>query len=177
MSRNVQRLFAAAAVLVFTLVSAPQFAQAESPIGRSEKIGVGVGAGPLISGVSGKFYLDQRNTIQALLGTTFYGGFGIEGNFVHEIQLTSFSGGRLDFHVGGGLAFRTFNYYAGFYYGGSFTMFGPNGVIGLGLKLKDVPLEFATEWHPGLYFGSGYWASPYSGFYYRGGAFYARWYF
>jgi hypothetical protein len=146
---------------------------AGTAIGSSKKIGVGLGGGTLVNGVSGKFYLSESSAIKALAGLTF-NGFGGEVHYmIKELQLSKFGFGRLDLGLGVGAAFRTFNYSWG-----NYMTVGPNANIGFQLKFNQVPLEITASWRPGYYFAlSSFSGRTVGGLGLGGGGGAIRWYF
>lgn len=176
------RLFAAAlVVLSLGALSVPTFAAdynsgvtAATPLTRHGRFGIGLGGGTLTSGVTGKLYLDDRNAIQAVVGT--YGGyfannygFSVGADYLRvmpDIVRGTFA--ALNWNVGAGVSTISLSRYA---YANE-TILGASGILGLGLELKAVPVEVVVEWRPSIFSGT-YLSGVYLGE--TGGA--VRWYF
>lgn len=170
MSKSIRILFVAIMCAGGVLATSPEVAHSQeskssssSEIGKSKKIGVGLGGGSFVSGLSGKFYMGETSAIQANAGF----GFGLGGSvqyIIKEIELMSFGFADWDLALGVGAGFATSSW--------GFSV-GPHANIGLSWKLKSIPLEFSGAYRPGFYFGD----NIYSGlnFGYGGGA--LRWYF
>ncbi|MDE0882511.1 MAG: hypothetical protein OSB21_07955 [Myxococcota bacterium] len=163
--RNRCFLFLVLGFLVF-----PASAQAKT-VGKDARLGLGVGFGTLMSGVSVKQYLSPTTAVQGLFGNS---GFGLGGGA--DIVLTQATLWRnrdatIRWGVGAGIGFTS----RGFL-GGSGQFVDLTAVLELVLHIKSMPLEITTDFRPGILRGVGAFSS--SSFLHLGGGGGAiRWYF
>ncbi len=158
-------LFALAASACAALLTFPSTASAQGKIGNDKNIGLGLGRGTLTSGITGKFYLDNRSAIQLYLGNLggWYDerryddcrgscGIALSGDYVYEFEdLVNEDVGRLFLGGGGGgflYNYATFGRYAGGYSGA-----GIHGVFELGWHFNEFPLELAIDIRPAFDIG------------------------
>lgn len=156
--------------LVFGL-ALPALAQDSMPSGRqlakAGNLGLGLGGSAYTStGLSAKYYLASNTALQGNVG--FWGGWGwgwgwgIAANVdgVYEQQFFDHEVLSLFYNAGAGANVGV----------GSGLGLGVSGVLGVGLHLKQFPLEITTHWRPTVFFtGEGLWLGN------GGGA--VRWYF
>jgi hypothetical protein len=152
----------------------PASAQAKN-VGQDARLGLGVGFGTLMSGVSVKQYLSPTTAVQGLFGTS---GFGIGGSadiVLTQATLWSNRDATVRWGVGAGLGFAS-----------HFFAFGSNGgrgqfvdftaVLELVLHIKSMPLEITTDFRPAILRGVGAFSSS-SFLHLGGGGGAVRWYF
>lgn len=118
------------------------------------KIGLGLGGGTDVSGLSMKYTFDDSFSIQGVVGYWSRGRYyydddylGISASFLVEMPaITETPEIELGWAVG-----------AGPYLGiGNDFWLGGHGVIGLELNVKEIPLEFTIEFRPNfLLIGAG----------------------
>jgi hypothetical protein len=157
-------------LFILSILVLPASAQAKT-VGKDLRLGLGVGAGTLMSGISVKQYLSPKTAVQGLLGTS---GFGIGGGA--DIVLTQSvlwkspeASIRWGFGAGLGFASHGFSRFSG-------QFIDLTAVLELVLHLKSMPLEISTDFRPGFMRGVG--ESSSSSFLHLGGGGGAiRWYF
>ena len=134
-----------------------------TPFAHSGAFGIGVGGTSLVSGLTGKVYFSSATALQATVGYWYRQGPEINLDLIFEMpKLASNRTVSLNWNLGfgGTLGFghRSDNGYS--------PVGGIDGVLGLGLQVRPVPLEFVIELRPtyiigsdgawdGLYFGAG----------------------
>jgi hypothetical protein len=109
-------------------------------------IGLGVGAP---SGFAGKMWIGQWSAVQFSVG----GDLGVYGNFAttadYVLQFRPFRSGSRDVsvpvHIGGGINVSADTL------GETFWQFGPRGVLGLSVMIKDLPVDIYVETAPTFY--------------------------
>jgi hypothetical protein len=143
MSTNPAFLLAALALL-----SLPTSALAASP--SSGHFGVGLGGGLGISGLSGKYYVSDKNAVQAVVGIYGLGypggGLSLSGDYLFEMPpFLESDVVNLGWNVGAGGWGGVFT--AGSY-GGAFV--GVSGVAGLEFLLQPLPFDVVLEYRPSL---------------------------
>lgn len=136
------------------LFATPAQAQASRDPGS---LGVGVGAGTVVAGLSLKKPLGGSTAVQGVVGTFrgygrhygFYSdAFGLSADFL--VEQPALVTGRvlsLGWNYGAG---------AGIGLGNGTTILGVTGVLGLEFNFVPAPIDFVLEYRPGLYIGAGY---------------------
>lgn len=149
------RMILLAVVLMGTFVfAAPAQAQAARD---GSRLGVGIGAGAVVAGLSLKKPLGGALAVQGVIGTWrgygrhwYIGGdaFGVAADIlVEQAPLASGQVVSLGWNYGAG---------AGVGFGDSSTLLGLTGVLGLEFNFMPAPIDFVLEYRPGLYIGAGY---------------------
>ena len=139
--------------------------------------GLGVGAGPVSSGLSGKLFLGGDLALQGVVGSC---GWGWGGYYYDPVTGRYFSGGRTETGLctnidivaeqpqlfsRGGLGIN-WNYGAGvgLVAVNNAPQLSVNGILGFSLQITPVPVELTVDIRPGLslyngvgfFFGSGW---------------------
>ncbi|MFW5758926.1 MAG: hypothetical protein ACOCUQ_02035 [Bacteroidota bacterium] len=124
----------------------------------STSIGV---RGGFLSGVSGKFFIDNEDAIE-VVGALHYNGLLISGIF--QRHANAFDAPGLNWYYGGGV-------HLGFYQRrytpwdndetGNVSILGINGVLGLEYKIEEIPFTVGIDITPAfnLIGHTGYWMS------------------
>lgn len=135
---------AALVALVGLCLLLPRESAAQQRVREPGNIGVGLGGNLLGYGVSGKYFIDDANAVQALVGI----GSGGSSLLVSADYLYSFEPFASKDEVSVG-------WYAGF--GGGivlgYSLLGVAGVVGSDVNLDEVPLDIYFEYRPTLFFG------------------------
>lgn len=157
-----------------TLALAPMFCLAfavpayAGDIGKSKKLGVGVGGGTHVSGVTAKKYLSETTAVQAFAGNLQGAGLSVGADYIMEMpDLAAWAPGRLFWGVGAGagLVLYSINNNSG-------ISVGISGVLQLGWHFNEFPLELITDWRPTFYVGDFL-----AGGHFNGGGGAIRWFF
>ena len=134
----------ALAALVGLCLLLPRESSAQQRVRESGNIGVGLGGNALGFGASGKYFIDDANAVQALVGLGSGGG----SLLVSADYLYNFAPFASKDEVSVG-------WYAGF--GGGIvlgdSLLGITGVVGSDVNLDEVPLDIYFEYRPTLFFG------------------------
>lgn len=120
-------------------------ASAATPIQSAGNLGVGLGGGTHVSGLSLKYFGAEAVALQGVVG--FYGagrdatGLGASLDLLYE-QKPLASGSVLDlgWNIGPGVNVGI----------GDNLLLGAGGVAGLEFRFHDVPLDLVLEYRPGL---------------------------
>lgn len=132
------------ALLASALFATP--ALAGTPIQSNGNLGLGLGAGTHVSGLSGKYFISSDFAGQLVVGWWGLGrgegGIGLSGDLLWEQRpLLSVDALDLAWNIGPGV-----NLVSG---GGGFGL-GVNGVLGLEFDFKPVPVDLVVEYRPGI---------------------------
>jgi hypothetical protein len=128
----------------------PIAAQAQDKVREPGNIGLGLGGNIFGAGVSGKYFIDESNAVQGLVGL----GYSSTSLTVSADYLYNFPPfvQEEDLSIG---------WYAGF--GGALVLgasvLGVTGIVGVDVDVDEVPLDLFVEYRPSLYFmtiGSGF---------------------
>ncbi|GEM_PF-2474940 len=160
-SKIIGVLIAACAAALLMLPSTA-FAQGDfessGQIGQGKNIGVGLGGGSIVSGLTLKGYFSDQVAGQLFIGGGAYGGFGfgVDGDIVFEFATIAEAenAGRLFLGAGGG---------AGFVFNRFFSAGSVNALFEMGWHFYDVPIELVIDYRPTFYFG-GFNAAGFGGF-------------
>jgi hypothetical protein len=156
---------AAPAVATATEVTDEPTTAATAPAGvtnihASKKFGLGFGGGAYSSGVTGKVFLGNTLAVQAFASLGWVWGFQVGADVLYQgKQLWTNGDLALNWEAGAG-AFIAPGYGAAV---------GVNGVAGLSLQYRPVPVELTVDVRPTLSFGSWSAWAGYSPFYVSGG--------
>ncbi len=128
----------------------PSTAEAAPPIRNGGNIGLGVGATTDFAGLDIKYWIDQKISVQAVIGFhDLQGGVdpitvGIDGDVLYEIPFVT-GEGEVDvgMYIGMGGIFAS---------AGGADYVGANVVIGPELNIDAVPIDIAIDYRPGLFF-------------------------
>ena len=136
-----------------------------------ETLGLGVGGGNLISGVTLKRCLTKDTAVQGVIGGLVHGvGMGAD-YLVAQNSVWTGRDVRLRWGVGAGMGLVSHSF-TGF--GG--VLFDFSAVVELVLEFKTLPLEVTTDWRPGYLMGFGRTLSL-GYLHLNGGGGAIRWYF
>ena len=120
------------------------------------KFGLGLGSG-VTTGITGKYFLNEGLAIQANLGLYFGFSTIIGADAMYQgKQLWTNGDFGLNWEAGAGASLWVWN--AGLYGFGSLAV---NGVIGLSLQYKKIPLELTADIRPTFVFGTFTAFSPF----------------
>src|SRR5258706_13674201 len=139
--------------LVLALAAVPASASA-SEVGTSRNFGLG-GILGLPTGLSIKYYFNERHALDAALGLGFLGGqnFSVHVDYLFQFPITKTSAFDLPFYVGiGGRLVTWFNDEPRKFFGGSDST-GRVGVavrvpLGVAFNLNRVPVDIFIELVP-----------------------------
>jgi hypothetical protein len=137
-----------------------------TPFAQGGRFGLRIGATSLVTGITGKGYFGNVVALQGTLGWWYHQGPVLNMDLIFEMpHLASGNAVSLNWNFGFGatVGFETYNHNPGDAYA---AMGGINGVLGLGLQIKPVPLEFVIELRPTYILGSG---DLFDGFYFGAG--------
>ena len=144
-------------------------AHAATKIGKQHKVGLGLGAGVVTYGLSGKLHLTEANVVMMTVGLR--SGASVDLGYLQRMTMLWNGGrrGQLDLAVGAALTTWMHDW------GGddSSTIFGGRGIVELACKLGSVPLEITMEWGPSFLTGE----KRFGGLCWGGGAGAVRWFF
>ncbi len=119
------------------------------------KTGIGLRLG-LYNGLTIKHFFDGNDAIEGLL-TTRWGGFEVVG--LYEVHHPAFNTSGLKWYYGVG---ANVGFYGASYPGGSETVVGIDGVLGMEYSFKSAPINLSLDWKPQLnlvgyshFFGDG----------------------
>ncbi|MGD0342621.1 MAG: hypothetical protein ABSA76_13035 [Bacteroidales bacterium] len=119
------------------------------------KTGIGLRLG-LYNGLTVKHFINQKDALEGLLSTR-WSGFEITG--LYEVHNQAFNVERLNWYYGGG---ANVGFYGSSYPGGSVTVVGLDGILGLEYNFKQVPVNLGLDWKPEInligyshFFGDG----------------------
>ncbi len=159
-----------ACLLALSLLILAQPVRAQFPC-TPKTLGVGVGGGNLISGISVKKCLTKDTAVQGVVGG-LASGVGAGADYL-VAQNTVWKGRavRLRWGVGAGTGLVSHSF-AGF--GG--VLLDLSAVVELVFEFKTLPLEVTTDWRPGYLMGFGSTASL-GYLHLNGGGGAIRWYF
>lgn len=141
MSDHLLRACAGGVLLLAGAIGLPSVAAAQEHVREAGNIGVGIGATTLGLGVSGKYFINDANALQGLVGLRD-GGMAL---FISGDYLYNFKPLRRDHAV-------TVGWYAGF--GGSVSLgstdfvLGGSGIVGADFDIDVVPLDIYAEYRP-----------------------------
>ena len=151
-------------------LTSPKPAVAKTPC-SSKTLGVGLGGGNLISGLSIKRCLTKDTAVQGVVGGLVH-GVGVGADYlVAKETLWMGRDVRLRWGIGAGTGLVSQGF-AGF--GGLLLDF--SAVVELVLEFRTMPLEITTDWRPGYLLGFGNTASL-GYLHLNGGGGAIRWYF
>ena len=136
-----------------------------------QTLGLGLGGGNLISGVSIKKCLSKETAVQGVVGGLVY-GVAVGADYMVS-QKTLWTGREvlLRWGVGAGTGVMSHGF-AGF----AGVLLDVSAVVELVLEFKSLPLEVTTDWRPGYLMGFGSAASL-GYLHLNGGGGAIRWYF
>ena len=129
-----------------------------TPFAQKGKLGIGIGGSNLVSGLTAKYYLDNRIAVQLALGA--WGGYGalvgLDG--IYEMpQLFKQDALSINWHVGVGAAVGNYRHSD---YGE--LVVGASGIAGIGFQLTAIPIELILDIRPTFLYGST-WNHPWYG--------------
>ena len=156
-------------VVLLVLVGLASHAHADTPVGSSNRLGVGFGGGLVTYGLTGKYHLTRARAVTLSLGARY--GQSVEVGYVERVT-TLWNGrsrGQLDLAVGAAVTLWVFD--SGI--GDASAIFGGRGLVEFAYKFSKVPLEVTAEWGPSWLTGHGL----FGGLYLAGGGSAVRWFF
>lgn len=134
-------------LLLLAAVFSPP-AEAAPPRGGA-KVGIGVGGGLGVSGLSGKFWLGDGNAVQVIVGAWGVGrghgddgyGLGVGADYLWEMpELTRVEPVIIAWNLGAGATVGAT----------SPEWFGVSGVAGLEFNFQPAPIDVTLEYRPGF---------------------------
>jgi hypothetical protein len=152
---NIIGVVIAACAAALLMLPSTAFAQGDyessGQIGQGKNVGIGLGGGSIVSGLTLKGYFSDKLAGQLFLGGAGawgYGGFGfgIDGDIVYEFATIAEADGvgRLFLGAGGG---------AGFIANPFFSAGSVNALFEMGWHFTEVPIELVIDYRPTFYFG------------------------
>ena len=145
-------------------------ADAKTPC-TPKRLGVGLGGGNLLSGVSVKKCLTKKTAVQGTLGALVNGVGAGADYMIAQTVLWKGRDLRLRWGVGAGTAIASYGF-GGF--GG--LLIDASAVVELVLEFENLPVEVTTDWRPGYWIGLGDAASI-GALHLNGGGGAIRWFF
>jgi hypothetical protein len=119
------------------------------------KTGIGIRGG-LYNGLTIKHFISGKAALEGLVATR-WAGFEITG--LYEIHATAFDVDRLNWYYGAGAHVGNFG---NDYPGGSVTVVGLDGILGIEYNIKEIPINISLDWKPAFnligyshFFGDG----------------------
>ena len=129
-------------------------------IHANKKFGLGFGGGAYSSGITGKVFLNNTLAVQAFASFGWYWGLEVGADVMYQgKQLWTNGDLGLNWEAGAGA----------FIAPGFGAAVGVNGVVGLSLQYRPIPVELTADIRPTLSFGSWSAWAGYSPFYVSGG--------
>lgn len=133
-------------LLPLVLLLAPSLALAGSPVQQPGNLGLGLGGGTHVSGLSGKYFLANDFAAQAVVGWwgagRESGGIGVSADALWELpRLAQTDSLDVGWNVGPG---------ANLVAGNNAFGLGVNGVLGLEFHVHPVPIDLVIEYRPGI---------------------------
>jgi hypothetical protein len=121
-------------------------------IHSSKSLGVGFGAGAFVSGITAKKFLGDNMAVQGFLGTWFGYSWNVGADVMYQgKQLWGNSEFGLNWEAGVGAGAYL---WSGAYAGYSGVEVAVNGVIGLSLQYRPIPVEITADIRPTFFIGS-----------------------
>jgi Protein of unknown function (DUF3996) len=140
------------AIGTFIFFTAIPAANAQEP-GNGKNLGLGIALGSP-SGLTGKYYLNQKNAIQATLGLGFVGGnhLNFSLDYLYHLNLLGKSAFKLDGYIGiGGFVWMWFDDNDGSANDDKSNIgIGVRVPIGVAMIFKSIPLDIYLELAPAL---------------------------
>jgi len=128
------------------LLLLPLSASAASPVRGGGHMGVGLGGGLGVSGVSGKYYLADGHAVQAIVGgwtSSAGGGFAVGADYLLEMPiLTSEDPFDIGWNLGAGASVGA---------GDLFDFAAVSGIVGVEFNFTPVPIDLVFEYRPGMF--------------------------
>jgi len=118
-------------------------------VGKDLAVGLGLSAGSLLSGLSGKLYADDDFALQMCVGVFRSSGFGVGADATLEAR-PRWALLRNRLFWGGGVGVAGISYSAA---NDSATLLAVAAIVEVGWQLQEVPLEFVLEARPSWIFG------------------------
>jgi len=117
-------------------------------IGTKDMIGLGLGGGTMVNGVTGKIFLSRSDSIQAIAGIGKWGvSFG--GGYVRQMgTLWKGPAGRCFWSVGLDASVLLYDEKPS-----TFHLLSLSGVLELGWHTRKVPLEIVLDYRPSFFIG------------------------
>lgn len=139
--------------LISTLLLLASSSAFAKPGTGNETFGLGLGAGTIANGLSGKYFVNEQHAIQANLGLfggggaadrfTHYNGFGLSADYLVElgtiVQAADVMELAWNVGVGAGLGLNSKTF-----------AFAGALVLGLEFNFLPVPIDVVIEYRPGL---------------------------
>lgn len=135
----------------------PSSALALSPE-KGGELGLGLGGGNVVSGISAKYALSDRNAIQAVLGgrAGTVSGVGLTADYLFEQP--SFAGDenvKVAWNFGPGVNLGSYSTRiqgpTGTVTNGPFAWLGVQAVVGIEVIFEPAPFDLVLEYRPSLY--------------------------
>lgn len=123
---------------------------------QAQKVGVGVRLGGYTSGLSGKYYADDRVAYEGIIGTSF-GRRGVQLTGLYELHADALGLQNLRwfYGIGGHVGFFKSRYY--YKYGNKhypdaagepLTTVGIDGIVGLEYQITEIPISLGLDFKP-----------------------------
>lgn len=110
----------------------------------------------LYNGITVKHFISRNSALEGLLSTR-WSGFEITG--LYEIHHEAFNVDKLKWFYGAG---AHVGFYGSSYPGGSVTVLGVDGILGLEYSFDEIPINVGLDWKPSInllgyshFFGDG----------------------
>lgn len=134
---------------LFLMSSAALAAVPAGSVAAPGHLGVGVGGGTAVSGISAKYYLADAFAVQGVAGGAGYAradygssSLGLSGDLLWEMPVIATVDGAFDVAWSAGVG--------GWAWVGDPTWLGASGVLGMELRFIPIPLDFVVEYRPSV---------------------------
>jgi hypothetical protein len=142
----------------FLLVTNRSQAQSQSQNSPDYTTALGLKFGPYESGISAKYFMNQRTSIEGILG---FNNHGVVVTGFYELNLPAFNVPGLKFYYGAGAHIGAEG--AGDYavlgnneiYSATHLLLGVDGVLGLDYKIPQTPIAVSVDLDPRIELATG----------------------
>ena len=121
-------------------------------IHAGKALGVGLGSGAFVSGITAKKFLGDTLAVQGFLGTWFGYSWNVGADVMYQGKQI-WTNGDLGLNWEAGVGAGAY-VWTGVYGGYSGTEIALNGVVGLSLQYKPVPVELTADIRPTFFIGN-----------------------
>lgn len=133
--------------------------QNQTPTPAPYQVAAGLKFGGYEDGISGKYFFNNNNAIEGVLG---FRSHGVVVTGLYEIHQTAFNVKELNFYYGagahlGGVGAGNYRRYSGddYQYHDSSVLFGLDGVIGLEYVIPQSPIAVSLDLNPRVELATG----------------------